>query len=67
MVFAGVKHWRVEVSGHGPDLWRVYDLVTLHRLPYLREASGGMAGVGRDGETVLAEILITDVTPKHDE
>ena len=67
LLFAGVKHWQLTVKGHGPNLWRLYDLCTLHRLPYLREASGSMPGVGEDGETVLTEIRIADVTPKADE
>jgi hypothetical protein len=67
LLFAGVKHWSVTVKGHGPNLWRVYDLCTLHRLPYLREASGSMPGLGDDGETVLTEIKIADVTPRGEE
>ena len=66
LLFAGVKHWAVTVKGHGRDFWRVYDLCTLHRLPYLREAAGSMAGLADKGETVLAEIKIQDVTPRHE-
>lgn len=66
LMLAGVKHWQVTVQGHGKDFWRVYDLCTLHRLPYLREASGSMAGLAEKGETALASIDIKDVTPKDE-
>lgn len=66
LVFAGVKHWQLTVKGHGPSLWRLYDLCTLHRLPYLREAAGSMPGIAGEGETVLTEIKIQDVTPRQE-
>jgi hypothetical protein len=62
LLFAGVKHWQVKVRGHGPKFWSVYDYISLHRWPYLREATGSMPGV--DGETVFTSIEITDVTPQ---
>ncbi|OWK42138.1 hypothetical protein FRUB_04216 [Fimbriiglobus ruber] len=65
LLFAGVKHWALTVKGHGPNFWRIYDLCTLHRLPYLREASGSMAESGGEGETILTEIKIVDATPKE--
>jgi hypothetical protein len=61
LLFAGVKHWQIRVRGHGPNFWSVYDYISLHRWPYLREATGSMPGV--DGETVFTSIEITDVTP----
>ena len=64
LLFAGVKHWEVTVKGRGPQFWRIYDLVTLHRLPYLREAIRDFAGAD---ETVLTEIIIRDVTPRPEE
>lgn len=42
-------------------------MVTLHRWPYLREATGSMPGAGAGDETVLAEIKFTDVTPRDRE
>lgn len=67
LLFVGAKLWEVAVKGHGPNFWRIYDLCTLHRWAYLREATGSMPGVGGDEETVLTEIKITDVTPKERE
>ena len=61
LLFAGVKHWQIRVKGHGPKFWSVYDYISLHRWPYLREATGSMPGA--DGETVFTSIEITDVTP----
>ena len=66
LLFIGAKHWELTVKGHGPQFWRIYDLVTLHRWAYLREATGSMPGVGGDDETVFASIEIKDVTPKPD-
>jgi hypothetical protein len=65
LVFAGTKHWRIDVEGHG-DLWKIFDYCTLRRWPYLREATGSMPGAGRsDGETVLTKIEIHDITPRE--
>ncbi|MGL4555767.1 MAG: hypothetical protein ACRC33_31755 [Gemmataceae bacterium] len=63
LLFAGARHWRVTVTGHGPSFWRAYDLVTLHRWPYLREATGSLPGA--DGEeTAFLTIDVQDVTPQ---
>jgi hypothetical protein len=65
LLFAGTKHWQITVKGHGPKFWAIYDSCTLHRWPYLREATMSMPGA--DGETVLTEIKIQDVTPRERE
>jgi hypothetical protein len=62
-VFIGAKHLQVEVKGHGPKLWAIYDYCCLHRWPYLREALGNAGKFAADGETVITEIKITDITP----
>lgn len=64
LLFAGVKHHKITVTGHGPEFWRAYDLISLHRLPYLREATRGFAD---KSETVFTEIKIVDVTPRDNE
>ncbi len=61
LLFCGAKHWELTVKGHGPKFWMVYDFLTLHRWPYLREAVRDMAD---EGETVFTSIEIKDVTPK---
>lgn len=66
LLFEGAKHWELTVKGHGPKFWAVYDYCTLHRWPYLREATGSMPGAAADGETVFTEITIKDVTPKSE-
>ena len=67
MVFAGTKHWQVMVKGHGPKFSAILDYISLHRWTHLREATGSMPRAGGDGETVLTEIKIVDVTPKERE
>jgi hypothetical protein len=62
LVFSGTKHWQITAKGQGPDVWRAYDLITLHRLPYLREEVRQHVD---DKETVFTEIKIVDVTPKE--
>jgi hypothetical protein len=59
LVFAGTKHWRIDVEGR--NLWQVFDYLTLRRWPYLREATRDFAG---DGETIITRIAIHDVTPQ---
>ena len=66
LTFAGTKHWRVTVKGHGKMFWAVYDYITLHRWPCLREASGSMPGANADAEAVFTEIKIVDVTPERE-
>ena len=65
LTFAGTKHWQVTVKGSGAKLWSIYDSITLHRCPYLREASGSLPGA--DGETVLTSIEFKDITPRSEE
>ena len=67
VIFAGTKHWSLTVRGSGPDLWRAYDLITLHRLPYLREATDNEAKFAGKGETVFTSVEVRDVTPKGEE
>ena len=67
VIFAGTKHWQLSVKGHGPEFWRAYDLITLHRLPFLREATGNEAEFASKGETVFTEVRVADVTPKDHE
>ncbi len=67
VIFAGTKHWSVRVKGHGPKFWEIYDYITLHRWPYLREAIAHEAKFSGEEETVLTEIKILDVTPKPDD
>ena len=55
------------MKGHGPKFWAIYDYITLNRWAYLREATGSMAGFAADGETVLTEIKIADITPRNDD
>ncbi len=64
LLFVGAKHWQLTVKGHGSKLWAVYDYITLHRWPYLREAAGTAGKFAGDGETIFTEIAIKDVTPK---
>lgn len=65
LVFVGAKHWEISAKGQGPDVWKIYDYITLHRWPYLREASGSMPGAAAtDKDTVFTEITIKDVTPR---
>jgi hypothetical protein len=54
-------------KGHRPKFWAIYDYCSLHRCPYLREATGSMPELAADGETVLTEIKITDITQKDQE
>jgi hypothetical protein len=60
LVFAGTRRWRVAVSGHGKLFWAVYDYCTLHRWPYLREATRDF---GDPTETVFTRIEITESAP----
>ena len=64
LIFTGVKHWQVTVKGHGKKFWDVYDSITLHRWPYIREAAGSMPGANADGEVVFTKIEFRDITPK---
>ena len=64
IIFAGTKHWQLTVRGGGPEFWRAYDLITLHRLPYLREATENEAKFAEKKMTVFSSIEIKDVTPK---
>jgi hypothetical protein len=67
LLFVGAKMWEVTVIGRGKGFWRLYDLITLHRWAYLMEATGSMPGAVEDGETVLTEIKIIDVSPRERE
>jgi hypothetical protein len=64
LLFAGTKHFQVTVKGHGPKFWAINDHCSTHRWSYLREA---VRDFGDEGETVLTEIKITDVTPRSEE
>jgi hypothetical protein len=66
IIFAGTKHWQLNVRGSGPDFWRAYDLITLHRLPYLREATENEAKFAAKDATIFAEVKIADITPKNE-
>ena len=66
VIFAGTKHWKLTVKGHGKKFWWVYDMITLHRLPYLKEATDNEAKFSDKEQTMLTQIRITDVTPKPD-
>ncbi len=63
LLFVGSKHWQVTVKGRGKRFWAVYDYITLHRWPYLREETGSMPGAA-EGEAVFTSIDIKDVTPQ---
>jgi hypothetical protein len=65
VVFAGTKHWKLTVKGHGKMFWRVYDYISLHRWPYIREEARDFGNGKDDGETVFTSIEFTDVTPKE--
>ena len=64
-VFAGTRHWQVTVKGHGRKFWAVYDYISLHRWPYLREAVRGEFQADKDA-TEFTSIEIKDVTPASD-
>jgi hypothetical protein len=66
-VFAGTKHYEVTVRGHGPRYWAIYDYISTHRWPYLREATGNESRFSDAEETVLTSIVVKDVTPKAEE
>ena len=57
--FGGSRPQRVTVRGHGPRFWAAYDYVTLHRWPYLREATGSLPGAA-GGDLVITGIAIED-------
>ncbi len=67
VIFAGTKHWQVAVRGSGPGLRRAYDLVTLHRLPFLRGATDNEAKFAAKGATVFTSIEAGGVTAKGEE
>lgn len=69
LLFVGAKHWQVAVKGSGPKLWAIYDYLTLHRWPYLREEPRAFEDDGKAAAkaTIFTEIKITDVTPKERE
>jgi hypothetical protein len=62
MVFAGTKFLEFRVSGFGPQLRRVYDLITPPRTPYIREATSNDAKFAPKGGTLLSKIRVVDVT-----
>jgi hypothetical protein len=56
------RHWQVTVKGNGKEFWRAYDLVTLHRCPYIREATGSMVP---DGGAAFTSVEFVDITPEE--
>jgi hypothetical protein len=64
VIFAGTEHRQLTVRGSGHEFWRAYDLISLHRLPYLREATENEAKFAGKGVTVFTSVGLRDVTPK---
>ena len=50
----------VQVQIHGRNLWRVYDYIHQHRMPWVMEAVRDFA---KDGQTIITRIRITPVVP----
>lgn len=63
LLFSGARHWQVTVHGHGKNFWMAYDLITLHKLTHIKEATGSMPSA-QDGDLVITKVEISDVTPK---
>jgi hypothetical protein len=66
LLFCGAKHWELTVKGHGEEMWRIYDYISLNRWPYLLEATDHEAQFADKGKTVLTEISVQEVTPRFD-
>jgi hypothetical protein len=62
LIFAGTRHYQVTIKGSGKKFWTAYDLCTLHRLPYIREATRQFSD---NEEVIFSEIEIADITPEE--
>ncbi|QEH36549.1 hypothetical protein OJF2_51330 [Aquisphaera giovannonii] len=56
--FAGTKIWEVTIGGL--NLWRLYDLIGQHRMPWIRQSDRGFPA-GKDGETLIQAIAIKEI------
>lgn len=56
--FAGTKIWEVTIGGL--NLWRLYDLIGQHRMPWIRQSDRGFAA-GKDGEPLIQVIQIKEI------
>lgn len=56
--FAGTKIWEVTITGL--NLWRCYDLIHQHRMPWVRLSDRGFAA-GSDGEPLIMGISIKEI------
>jgi hypothetical protein len=56
--FAGTKIWEVTISGL--NLWRCYDLIHQHRMPWVRKFDRGFAN-GSEKEALITDIPIKEI------
>ena len=60
--FAGTRHWRVTVTGR--NLWRVYDGITRHAVPWIQQTMPGRDFEERKGQAVITGISVEEVGKK---
>ncbi|WP_435008028.1 hypothetical protein P12x_005295 [Tundrisphaera lichenicola] len=56
--FAGTKIWELTIGGL--NLWRLYDLLGQHRMPWIRQSDRGFAA-GKDGDALIQVIQIKEI------
>jgi hypothetical protein len=56
--FVGSKIWEVTIGGL--NLWKLYDLIHQHRMPWVRLSDRGFAA-GADGEALITSIQIKEI------
>ncbi|MFO0958262.1 MAG: hypothetical protein U0800_12685 [Isosphaeraceae bacterium] len=56
--FAGTKIWEITITGL--NLWRLYDGIHRHVIPWVRKSDRGFAA-GGDGETSIMGISIKEI------
>jgi hypothetical protein len=49
----------VKVTIRGRNLWRLYDYIHQHRIPWIMQASRDFS---QDGQTIVTDIVFTNVT-----
>lgn len=56
--FAGSKLWEVTITGL--DLWRLYDSIHRHIMPWIRQSDRGFAA-GADGDPLIMGISVKEI------